>query len=175
MALGQSIRNAIGTAWGGILSAVGAGQSAFQTVAQAVGIIGENIAPPSLLDTAVVGQLASLAGSWVAARDTLTAADDADTIDSSMITLAPWSADLNAFNANPNYHVVLGINVEGVEGTQYRTVTGISQLPTTVGELRQTSLINATAMSIGTTPNGGLGGTVTGLDSITITVGPAGG
>jgi hypothetical protein len=81
--------------------------------------------------------------------------------------------DLNSFNASPSYHLVLGINVEGQAQPVYRTVTGIQQLPDTVGELRSAQLINAYAMSVGTTPGGGVGGTVTGLDSITITVGPA--
>ena len=173
MALGQSIRNAIGTTWRGILSAVNSGQSAVQTVARAAGIIGEQLAPPVLLDTQVTDQLAGMANSWVAARDTFGAANPDDPITSAMITLAPWSADLNTFNALPNYHLVVGINVEGQETPVYRTITGISQLPETVEELRQSTLVNALAMSVGTTPGGGVGGTVTGIDSVTITVGPA--
>lgn len=173
MALGQSIRNAIGTTWRGILSAVDAGQSAVQTVARAVGIIGEQLAPPVLLDTQVTDQLAGMASSWVNARDTFGAADPNDPITSAMITLAPWSMDLNSFNTMPSYHLVAGINVEGQEGPVFRTITGISSLPETVGELLQNTYVNALAMSVGTTPGGGVGGTVTGIDSITITVGPA--
>lgn len=173
MALGQSIRQGIGLAWRGVLSAANAGQSVYQTVTGTLrAFVSENI-PTSAIDTAAVDQLAGFAGSWVRARETLTAADDSAPIDSTMVTLAPWSMDLNSFNARPAYHVILGINVEGQEQPVYRTVTGVSQLPPTVGELRQSQLINAYAMSVGTTPGGGVGGTVTGLDSITITVGPA--
>jgi hypothetical protein len=173
MALGQSIRNAIGTAWRGILGAVSAGQSGVQTVSEAVQNILPEVAPPALLDTAVVDQLSSMAQSWVAAKEAFGAAADEDEIDSSMITLAPWSMDLNAYNAQPGYHLVVGINVEGQQAPVFRTITGVDSLPATVGELRATSFINATAMSVGTTPGGGIGGTVDSIDSITITVGPA--
>jgi len=175
MALGESIRSAIGTAWRGILSAANTGRSAVQTVAQAVQNLLPEVAPPGLLDTTVVDQLAGMAGSWVNARDTFGRAGPEDLITADMITLAPWSMDLNQYNTLPGYHLVVGITVEGQEKPVYRTITGISQLPATVGELTDTALINATALSVGTTPGGGVGGTVLGIDSITITVGPAAG
>ena len=175
MALGQSIRNAIGSVWGAVLSAVGRGQDVAQTVGAAVERIGTTLAPPELLDTSVVQQLQGYANSWVAAREAFGRAEPGDQIDASMITLAPWSADLNTHNAAPSFHIILGISVEGLEGPVYRTVTGITDLPPTVGELQQASLVNAIAMSTGTTPGGGVGGTVTGIDSLTITVGPAAG
>lgn len=173
MALGQSIRQAIGAVWRGILSAVSAGQSGVETVRGAVQQIGAEVAPPALLDTTVVDQLAGMAGSWVAAEQSLTAAADSDPIDASMITFAPWSMDLNAYNAAPGYHVILGIQVEGQEALAYRTITGITGLPPTVGELRAAMDLNAQVLSVGTTPGGGVGGTVEGVKSITITVGPA--
>lgn len=173
MALGQNIRSAIGTAWRGMLGAASAGQSAFSTVAQAVQNMLPGVAPPALLDTQTVNQLASMAGSWVAAREATSAAADSDQVDSSMVTLAPWSMDLNQFNTLPSYHIILGINVAGQAEPVFRTVTGVTSLPATVGELRQQSLVNAMAMSVGTTPGGGVGGTVDSIDSITITVGPA--
>jgi hypothetical protein len=173
MALGKSIRSAIGTAWRGILGAVNAGRSGFDTVTQAVQNILPDVPPPALLDTSVVSQLSAMAGSWVAARDALSAAAPEDQVTAAMITLAPWSMDLNAFNTLPSYHLVVGINVEGQEQPVYRTITSLSQLPETVGELMDSTLVNAIAMSVGTTPGGGVGGTVTGIDSITITVGPA--
>jgi len=173
MALGQSIRNAIGTVWRVALSAASAGQSAANTIGQAIANIGTSAVPPVLLDTSVTEQIASMAGSWVEAKDTLSAAGDDDQIDASMITLAPWSMDLNAYNAAPSYHLVVGLNVEGQTEPVYRTITGITDLPPTVGELRAITDANAAAMQVGTTPGGGIGGTYTGLDSITITVGPA--
>lgn len=173
MALGQSIRQAIGTAWRGMLGAVSRGQSAVQAVGQAVQQIGQDVAPPVLLDTSVVNQLAGMANSWIAARDALGRAEPADPITASMITFAPWSMDLNAYNASPAYHLVVGINVEGLPEPVYRTITGIRNLPPTVGELQQATYVNTLAMSVGTTPGGGVGGTVQSVDSITITVGPA--
>lgn len=173
MALGQNIRNAIGSVWRVALSAAAAGQSAMQTIGQAVRGIGESAVPPVLLDTATMEQISSLAGSWVQARDNFGAAADADQIDASMITLAPWSMDLNAYNASPSYHLVVGINVAGQDEPVYRTITGITDLPPTVGELRAITDANAAAMQIGTTPGGGIGGEYQSLDSITITVGPA--
>lgn len=173
MALSNTIRSAIGTAWRGILSAVNQGASAVQTVAQAVQNILPNVPPPGLLDTSVTDQLAGMAQSWVAAREAIGNAAATDALDSSMVTLAPWSMDLNAFNTLPSYHVILGINVEGQEEPVFRTITGITDLPATVGEFSDAMLVNAYALSVGTTPGGGVGGTVTGLDSITITVGPA--
>lgn len=173
MALGQSIRQAIGTAWRGILGAVSAGQSGAATVAQSVQDMLPGVAPPALLDTTIVNQLASMAGSWVAAKDAVSSAADTDIIDSSMVTLAPWSMNLNQFNTLPGYHLVVGINVQGQTEPVYRTITGVTSLPATVGELRQSTLVNALAMSVGTTPGGGVGGTVDSIDSITITVGPA--
>ena len=175
MALGQSIRQAIGTAWRSVLSAVSAGQSGFETVSRSVQNLLPGVAPPALLDTAVVEQLSAMAGSWAAARDAFGAAGPGDIIDSSMVTLAPWSMDLNQFNAMPGYHIVIGINVEGQASPVYRTITGISQLPALAGELRDAMMINAQALSVGTTPGGGVGGIVTGIASVVITVGPAGG
>lgn len=173
MALGQSLRNGIGTLWRGVLSAVEAGQSVFQTAQRTTEAVIAAGLPPQVIDTQVMDQLAGMAGSWVNARDTLSSAADSDPIDSSMVTLAPWSMDLNSFNASPSYHLVIGINVEGQEQPVYRTITGIDQLPASVGELRSAQLINAYALGVGTNPGGGVGGTVTGVDSITITVGPA--
>lgn len=173
MALGQSIRNALGIAWSAAVSAANAGQNAVAAIGRALSSAGEQLTAPVLLDTTTRDQIAGLGQSWADARAAFGAANPDDPITSSMITLAPWSADLNTFNTSPNYHLVVGINVEGQEKPVYRTITGISQLPDLVGELRQSTYVNALAMSVGTTPGGGVGGTVTGIDSITITVGPS--
>jgi len=173
VALGQSIRNAVGTVWRAALSAASAGQSAARVIGQAVQQIGQAAAPPVLLDTAATEQIASMAGSWVAAKEALSAAADDDQVDASMITFAPWSMDLNAYNAAPSYHLVVGVKVAGQDEPVYRTITGITDLPPTVGQLRAITDANAAAMQVGTTPGGGIGGTYEGIDSITITVGPA--
>lgn len=173
MPLGQSIRNAIGTVWRSVLSATERGKSTYDVVQDTLSTFQQLNLPTGMIDTSAVDQLHGMATSWVNSRDTLTAAADTDPITSDMVTLAPWSMDLNSFNTQPAYHVILGINVEGQEEIQYRTVTGVTQLPDTVGDLRSASLINAYAMSVGTNPGGGVGGTVTGIENITITVGPA--
>lgn len=174
MALGKSIRQAIGTAWRGILGAVNAGQSGVSTVAEAVQNILPDVPPPALLDTSVVDQLAGMAGSWVAAREAYNTLGPDDQITSDAVTLAPWSMDLNAFNAAPGYHVIVGFNVEGQAEPVHRTITGIQNVDLTRSELDNLLLVNGQALSVGTTPGGGVGGVVTGIDSVTITVGPAG-
>jgi hypothetical protein len=174
VALGQSIRQAIGTAWRGILSAVNAGQSGVSTVAEAVQNILPNVPPPALLDTSVINQLSGMAGSWVGAREAYNALGPNDPITADAVTLAPWSMDLNAFNAAPSYHVIVGFNVEGQTAPVHRTITGIQNVDLTREEFDNLMLINGQALSVGTTPGGGVGGVVTGIDSVTITVGPAG-
>lgn len=175
MALGQSIRQAIGTAWRGILGAVNQGQSGVSAVADSVQNILPGVVPPALLDTSVVDQLAGMANSWVGARNAYDSLAPGDQINSDAVTLAPWSMDLNAFNAAPSYHVIVGYNVEGVAEIQYRTITGIDNVDMTREQMDNLMLINGQALSVGTTPGGGVGGVVTGVDSVTITVGPANG
>lgn len=175
MPLGQSIRQAIGTAWRSVLSAVNQGQSGPATVATSVQNILPGVIPPALLDTSVVDQLSGMANSWVSARNNYDALNPGDQINSDAITLAPWSMDLNSFNAAPSYHVVVGYNVEGVAEIQYRTITGIENVDMTRAEFDDLMLVNGQALSVGTTPGGGVGGVVTGVDSVTITVGPANG
>lgn len=174
MALGQSIRQAIGTAWRGILGAVDQGRSGVSAVAGAVANILPNVPPPALLDTTVIDQLAGMAGSWVAARQAYNTLGPDDLITSDAVTLAPWSMDLNAFNAAPGYHVVVGFTVEGNPAPVFRTITGIQNVGLTRQEFDDLMLVNGQALSVGTTPGGGVGGVVTGVDSVTITVGPAG-
>jgi len=174
MALGQSIRQAIGTAWRSMLSAANSGVSAVQTVAQSVQNILPNVPPPALLDTQVINQLAGMANSWVAARDAYAALGPGDQITSDAVTLAPWSMDLNAFNAAPGYHVVVGFNVEGQTNPVHRTITGITNVDMVRSDFDNLMLVNGQALSVGTTPGGGIGGVVTGIASVTITVGPSG-
>ena len=173
MALGQSIRNAIGTVWRAGLSAASRGQSALQAIGQGIAQAVQDGLSPPVIDTAAQQQIASMAQSWVAAKDALSNAADDDQITAAMITLAPWSMDLICFFASPGYHIVVGMKVEGQDEPVYRTITGITDLPPTAGELRAVTDANAAAMQVGTTPGGGVGGTYLGIDSITITVGPA--
>ena len=173
MALGQSIRNVLGFVGGVARAAAARGQSAMQAIGQYVQGTPAAEVPPALQDTAAVTQVAEWAQSLEAARQALSSATDDAAIDSSMITFQSWSMDLNSYNAMPGYHLIVGINVEGQDEPVYRTITGITDLPPTAGELRDITDANAAAMQIGTTPGGGIGGTYLGIDSITITVGPA--
>lgn len=174
MPLGSSIRQGIGTFWRGVLSAVQAGQSAFQTVTGLGDRFRQAGLPVSVIEPGQIDQLTGLAASWVHATYTTSTADDTANITSGMVAMAPWSMDLNQFNTMPGYHIVVGINVEGQSKPVYRTITGVTTLPATVGELRDLAIANAHAMSVGTTPGGGVGGTVTGLHSVTVTVAPSG-
>lgn len=170
----QSVRNAIGTFWRGVLSAVGLGQSAQQTTQATADQLRQlGIPVPSDLFT-TIDQQTGIANSWISATLATTAAGPGDNITRGMITNAPWSMDPVEFNTRPGYHLVIAVNVEGQTEPVWRTVTGITDLPGTVGELRDLALANAHAMSVGTTPGGGLGGTVTGLSSVTVTIAPSG-
>lgn len=176
MAIGSRLRAGIGTVWRGVVSAVQSGASVFDfsnkvaDAAQAAGLL------PTIIDTSIVDQLAGFARGIDAATGNLTAAPDNAQIDSSMISLAPWSMDLNQYNTAPGWRAQVEVQYEGPSGeteTTWRWVTGITQLPATVGDLRAQLRTAADAMAIGTTPGGGLGGQVTGIGGISLTVGPA--
>ena len=173
MALGQNIRQALGFVGGVARAAAAAGQSAFAAIGQYIAGTPAAEVPPALQDTAARTQVAEWAESLAGARNALSAAADDDSIDASMITFQSWSMDLNAYNASPGYHLVVGIKVAGQDEPVYRTITGITDLPPTAGELRAITDANAAAIQVGTTPGGGIGGQYEGIDSITITVGPA--
>lgn len=175
MALGSGLRAAVGTAWRGIVSAVQGGVSVFDlsnriaNAAQAAGIT------PTILDTSVVDQLAGMARGIDAATSNLSAADDNALIDSTMVSLAPWSMDLNQYNTSPAWRAqveVQYVDPNGEAQTTWRWVTGITDLSMTVGDLRSSMRAAADVMSIGTVPGGGIGGAVTGIGDISLTVAP---
>lgn len=173
MALGQSVRNAIGTAWRGIASGVRQGLStlgigeAVSTGLQRAGL------SPALIDTSIVDQLSGMARGMENAAAAVAAADQAAPVDSSMVALAPWSMDLNSFNAQPAYDLQIGINIPGQAEPVYRIIAGLPRLPATVGELQNLADVNAAGLAAGegVTPTltGTAGATV---GSITVTVAP---
>lgn len=175
MALGSGLRAAVGTAWRGIVSAVQSGVSVFDlsnriaNAAQAAGLT------PTILDTSVVDQLAGMARGIDAATSNLSAADDNALIDSTMVSLAPWSMDLNQYNTSPSWRAQVEVQYADENGeaqTTWRWVTGITDLSMTVGDLRSSMRAAADVMSIGTVPGGGIGGVVTGIGDISLTVAP---
>ena len=176
MAFGSRLRAGVGTLWRGVVSAVQSGVSAFDfsgrvsAAAQAAGL------SPTLIDTSIIDQLAGFAHGIDTATGNLSAATDDALIDSSMISLAPWSMDLNQYNTNPQWRAqveVQYVDQNGEQQTTFRWVTGITDLSMTVGDLRSQMRTAADVMSIGTVPGGGVGGQVTGIGSISLTVGPA--
>lgn len=177
MALGSSLRTAIGTAWRSVQSGARRGLSVFGMGEKIQSGLERAGLPPTLIDTSVVDQLAGMAHGIEQSTQALSQADDNALIDSSMVSLAPWSADLNTFNAAPGYraHVeVQYIDAAGEPQTAWRYVTGISDVSMPVGEFRAAMRLNVEAMMVGTTPGGGIGGTVTGIGDISLTVAPAG-
>lgn len=176
MALGSRLRAGIGTAWRGVVSAVQSGASVLNitdriaTAAQAAGIV------PPIIDTSIIDQLAGFAHGIDTATGNLSAADDTAAIDSGMVSLAPWSMDLNQYNTNPAWRAQVEVNYvdeSGQQQTTWRWVTGINDLSMSVGDLRAQMRTAADAMSVGTVPGGGIGGQVTGIGAISLTVGPA--
>jgi len=173
MALTRSLRQGIGTLWRGVLSAVNRGQDAFTTATrigrrmeQAGVPVPENL--PQQVD-----QFTGYANDIVQSRLNVSIARPTDTINPEMIAREPYSMPPEQFATSPGYHMIVGIHVEGQPETVFRTVTGLTNLPATVGELRDLALANAHAMSVGTTPGGGIGGAVIGLANVTLAVAPA--
>lgn len=175
MALGSGLRAAVGTIWRGVVSAVQSGVSVFDfgnRLADAAAAAGLT---PTFIDTSIVDQLAGMAQGIDAATAALTAAGDDALIDSGMVSLAPWSMDLNAYNTNPSWRAqveVQFVDENGEEQTTWRWVTGITDLSGTVGDLRSQMRAAADVMSIGTVAGGGIGGVVTGIGDISLTVAP---
>jgi hypothetical protein len=64
--------------------------------------------------------------------------------------------------------------VEGQTNPVHRTITGITNVDMVRSDFDNLMLVNGQALSVGTTPGGGIGGVVTGIASVTITVGPSG-
>jgi len=174
MALGQQIRNAIGTVWRVAVSAASQGQSAYNTISQALSSLREQVTTPILIDTSTQQQIASLAQGMEAARQAFGNAPGQAPVTSEMISLAPWSMDLNAFNANPGYQLQIGYQIPGNPETQYRVLGGVTTLPTTKQGVIDLALANAPALAgpEGKSPVLGNVDNAT-VDSVTITVAPA--
>lgn len=175
MALTRSIRQALGTVWGGVVSAVMHGRDLFSYATAQRRAYEQQGLPSEPAGPGVIDYMGQVAGSWDQARTNIAQANPSDAVTSAMTALALWSKPLDEQNVTPSWHIILGIKVEGQEQLVYRTVTGITRLPATVGELKNLAYANAVAMSAATTAAGGVGGTVTSVAEIIPTVGPSGG
>lgn len=173
MPLLSSIRQGVGTLWRGVLSAVGQGQSAYETSSRLTQAFQQIGVPPPPGSVQLVDQLTGYANDWISASSAVRAAEDSQGITDAMTTFAPWSMPLSEFNTTPSYHIVFTANVENVAEPQTRVITGVFRLPGTVGGLRDLVAANAEQMAIGTTPHGGMGGTISSITDITITVAPS--
>lgn len=177
MALGSRLRSGIGTIWRGISSAVRQGVSVFDfssrtaQVAEGLGL------PSPVSDTSVVDQLAGMAQGMESATAAWRDAPGDALIDPSMVSLAPWSADLNTFNADPRYwaHVELLVQAEdGTISSQWRYITGLHYIEMTKDQLSTILRLNAYQFIRGTTEGGGIEGTLAGIGDVTLSVAPAG-
>lgn len=176
MALGSRLRAGIGSVWRGVVSAVQSGVSVFDFGQQVSNAMQNAGLVPTIIDTGIIDQLASFARGIDTATQNLSGADDSALIDSTMVSLAPWSMDLNQYNTSPSWRAQIEVQYADENGqaqTTWRWVTGITDLSMTVGDLRSQMAGAAAAMSIGTVPGGGIGGTVTGVGAISLTVGPS--
>lgn len=169
MALGSRLRSAVGTAWRSIQSAVASGMSAFD-----IGNTFRRAGQP--IDTTIVDQLAGMAQGLEQATAAIRDAEDNALVDSTMVSLAPWSADLNTFNTSPRYWAHVELQMELPDGSTYsawRYITGITDVTGTVADLRNMLYVNALGLTTGTVPGGGLEGTLASIGDITLSVAPA--
>lgn len=172
MAIGPLLRGLPGQAWGAIRGIAARGQTVSQQIGQYIQQITGSARPPSPLDTSVIDQLAGFANGMEAAKQAVAAAEPGSPVTSDMIALAPWSADLNAYNAAPSWDIQLDIAIPGQEEPVYRILAGVQQLPDTVEQLQNLADVNLAGLTSaeGASPTlaGVQGATVTG---ITVTVG----
>ena len=171
MAIGQQLRNAIGTVYRGMIGAVSRGLSALSAVPSEIGQALRSGTGETIVDAATLEQAATFATGQEAAKQAFGAAAPDQGIDASMITFAPWSMDLQAYNTTPAHDLYIGFNVPGVPETVYRVLANVDQLGATKQDVSDLALANAPALLA---PEGlsGADGDVANatIDSITILV-----
>lgn len=146
MAIAAALVDAYRNLWGLIQQAAGAkddsGAYAYRSsdvVAAASQLAAESGAALSFNEASAIPSLFSLARSNARAADNLTSADLSLGIDSSMVGEWPTAASLAVQAAQPVYMAKASfdyINALGETQTGWVTMTGITQLPTTVGNLQ---------------------------------------
>lgn len=115
------------------------------------------------LSAADVSSLRGYAGQIRNAADQLSQADPSLGLEPSMVGYAPWSMDQNQLNVAPEYWARVEMTVadeQGNQSTGWVTMTGITSLNMTAGDLQAMIQANAEAAAIsegtGTTPRGSL-------------------
>ena len=163
MALTSRAMSALGWAFGAIQGAAYQGMTTadlwqnLRDAAEAQGL--ETVG----LSAADVSSLRGYAGQIKAAADALASADPALGLESKMVGYAPWSMDQSTLNVAPEYWARVEMTVadeQGNQSTGWATMTGITSLDMTAGELQQMIQANAEAAALsegtGTTPRGTL-------------------
>ena len=172
MALGQQLRNAIGTVWRAAVGAAAAGLSAYQTISQNIGQALRSGTGETIIEPATLQQIATYATGWEAAKQAFSSATPEQAVDASMIAFAPWSMTVTDLNATPSYDLNIGYSVPGLPEVQYKVLAGLSDLPDTVQDVVDLALANTESLLgrylTGTALAASANATV---DSVTITVG----
>jgi len=156
--------------WRAAVSAAESGLSAFSVITGAARELPPDVPASVLPDLATSEQIATMAGGMAAAKTSLTAAADTDQVTGAMISLAPWSMDLNAFNTMPGYDLIIGYSVEGQELPVYRVLKGVTSLPSTAGGVRDLAQVNAAALAGEEGQSPTIGGGLATVADITITI-----
>lgn len=146
MAIAAALVDAYRNLWGLIQQAAGAkddsGAYAYRSsdvVAAASQLAAESGAALSFAEASAIPSLFSLARSNARAGDNLTGADASVGIDASMVGEWPTAASLAVQAAQPVYMAKASfdyVNALGETQSGWVTMTGITQLPTTVGNLQ---------------------------------------
>jgi hypothetical protein len=163
MALTDRAASALGWAFGAIQSAAYQGLTTTQ-VWESLRDAAEAHGLPTLgLSAADVSSLRGYAGQIRQASESLAAADPGLGLDASMVGVAPWSMGSSTLAVAPEYWARVEMTVADEQGnlsTGWTTMTGITSLNMTAGELNAMIQANAEAAAIaegtGKTPRGSL-------------------
>lgn len=175
MAMLPAIRQAVGRVGRAISSLVSRGRGNAEIIAEATRATAAYGAG-AVIDTSVIEQLAAYDRAIGAAAATLAAAPDNAMISPAMWAAAPWSADLATFTAAPSWRArieILSADEQGNITSSWRYVDQVDVRGMTTADL--TAAMNGAAATFiqGTTPGGGIGGTLQGVRDIQLTIGPA--
>lgn len=163
MALTDRAASALGWAFGAIQGATYQGLST-SDIWQALRDAAESQGLSTVgLNAADVSSLRGYAAQIRNAADQLSNADPSQGLEANMVGYAPWSMDQNTLNTAPEYWARVEMTVadeQGNQSTGWVTMTGITSLNMTAGDLQSMIQANAEAAAIsegtGTTPRGSL-------------------
>lgn len=127
------------------------------------------------LSAADVSQLRGAASAIVQASDNLAAADPSLGLTADMIGIAPWSMGLDTLNTSPEYWARVEMTVADEQGnlsTGWTTMTGITSVNMTVGDLNALIQGNAEAAAMSQGPGGTPRGTLVSTGRVELLVAP---